>query len=258
MLFYLSHGYYFDLGLWGNRRVYLLRKAIQSTEEFAVNPAFIAAAVALIGAFVAKSKPICTNRYVIALIISLGFAGLLSGGEGAATNYFLESAGLVCILLGIYGVSALAIDRANGHRTMGGRFRGDCRREREHRGLCSGRKSPRPDDGEESSGYRVRTGGSAVYRAGHLGRINAGGERSVLLRRGCQEPSGGRQPTGRGYEGRPGERVVLAKPLEQDAPTDNKWPAEIMEVMRSHYAPAGRADAGYLYLYVQRPVRVRD
>ena len=48
-LFYLSHGYYFDLGLWGNRRDYLLRKAIQSTQEFAVNPAFIAAAVALIG-----------------------------------------------------------------------------------------------------------------------------------------------------------------------------------------------------------------
>ena len=61
----------------------------------------------------AKSKPICTNRYVIALIISWGFAGLLSGGEGAATNYFLESAGLVCILLGIYGVSALwQLDRA--------------------------------------------------------------------------------------------------------------------------------------------------
>jgi hypothetical protein len=260
-LFYLSHGYYFDLGLWGNRRVYLLRKAIQSTEEFAENPAFIAAAVALIAAFVAHSKPIYTNRYVIALIISWGFAGLLSGGEGAATNYFLESAGLVCILLGIYGVSALwQLDRARtaivlsaaGFAVIAGVSANTVAYVR------AGGKAPDLTTVKNQAATEFVLAdrqfiGPAIW-AGLTPAVNdpffygvVVKNRAVDVNRLVEDMKAGRVSA-----------LVLAKPLEQDALTDNKWPAEIMEVMRTHYAPAGRADAGYLYLYVQRPVRVRD
>ena len=214
VLFYLSQGYYFDLGLWGNRRAYILHKAMDSAGFFIQNPATIAAAVALIAAFAARSKPICSNRYVIALMISLVFGGLLSGGEGSANNYFLESAGLVCVVVGIYGIDALW--RSDQGRTavvlcIAG-FAVIARRECEHRPLRSSRrKSRRSSLREKPGGHGVRTGGSAICCAGALGRIDARGERSLFLRRGRQESRGRRRPAGRGHEGRSGERVGIGQ-----------------------------------------------
>ena len=46
-------------------------------------------------------------RYVIAGAVATGAATVLSGVEGAWTNYYLEAAALTSALLGLYGINAL-------------------------------------------------------------------------------------------------------------------------------------------------------
>jgi hypothetical protein len=257
-LFYLSHGYYFDLGLWGNRRAYLLHKALGSAGNFAENPATVAAMVALIAAFVANAKSICSNRYFIALVIGLGFAGLLSGGEGSANNYFLESAGLVCIVVGIYGLDALwRLDRgrmavvlwAAGLAVIAGVSVNTVNYVRAGGGAADLTTVKNQAATEFVLADRQFIG-PAIW-AGLTPAVNDPFFYGVTVKNHAVE-------VGRLVEDMKAGRVsalVLAKPLEQYTLDGKEWPAEIVDVMRSHYAPAGRADAGYLYLYVQRPVR---
>jgi hypothetical protein len=252
VLFYLSHGYYFDLGLWGNRRVYLAYKALYSATAFAENPATVAAAVALLAAFVANSKPIFTNRYVIALVIGLVFAGLLSGGEGSANNYFLESAGLVSIVIGLYGISALwRLDRgrtaimlwAAGFAVVAAVSANTVTYVR------AGGKAPdliavKSQAATEFVLADRQFIGPAIW-AGLTPAVNDPFFYGVVVKNRAVD-------VGRLVEDMKAGRVsalVLAKPLEQYTPAGNEWPAEVVDVMRSHYAPAGRADSGYVYLY---------
>ncbi len=253
LLFYLSHGYYFDLGLWGNRRAFLLRKAIGSAGNFAENQATVAAVVALIAASVANTKPICSNRYVIALAVGFGFAGLLSGGEGSANNYFLESAGLVSIVLGIYGLSALwerdrcrtaillwiagvAVVAAVSANTV--------------MYLRSGEKAP------DLSAVKSRTATPFVLAdrqfigpllwAGLTPAVNDPFFYGVVVKNKAVDVSKLVEDMKAGRV----SALVLAKPPEQTTPIGNEWPTEIVDAMRSHFRPAGRTDGdGYLYLY---------
>jgi hypothetical protein len=229
-----------------------LHKALGSAGNFAENPATVAAAVALIAAFVANSKPICTNRYVIALVIGLGFAGLLSGGEGSANNYFLESAGLVCIVLGLYGVSALwRLDRGRTAIVLWTAGFSVVVAVSANTVMYVRAGGKAPDlaivKSQAATDYVLADRqfiGPAIW-AGLTPAVNDPFFYGVVVKNRAVD-------VGLLVEDMKAGRVsalVLAKPLEQYTPAGNEWPAEIVDVMRSHYAPAGRADVGYLYLY---------
>ena len=251
-LFYLSHGYYFDLGLWGNRRAYLVRKAIGAAQTFAENPAGIAAAVALIAAFVAHAKPIGTNRYVIALAISLAFAALLSGGEGSANNYYLESAGLVCIVIGIYGVSTLwELNRARTTTVLWAASLAIIVAVSINTLMYLRAAEKAPDlaavKSQAATEYVLADRqfvGPAIW-AGLTPAVNDPFFYGVVVKNRAVD-------VGLLVEDMKAGRVsalVLAKPLEQYPLPKNEWPTEVLDAMRTYYAPAGRADDGYLYLY---------
>jgi hypothetical protein len=251
-LFYLSHGYYFDLGLWGNRRAYIPRKAISYSESFAENPATVAAAVALLAAFVANAKPLFTNRYVIALVIGLGFACFLSGGQGAADNYFLESAGLVSIVFGIYGLGALWRQDQGRTAVVLGAAGFVVAAAVSANAVMHVRAGGKAADlamvkSQATTEYVLADRefiGPAIW-AGLIPAVNDPFFYGVLVKNRAVD-------VGRLVEDMKAGRVsalVLATPLEQYNPAKNGWPPEILDVMRSHYAPAGRADDGYLYLY---------
>jgi hypothetical protein len=252
VLFYLSHDYYFDLGLWGNRRFYLAYKAMDSATAFAENPATVAAAVALLAAFVVNSRAIFTNRYVIALAVGLGFASLLSGGEGSANNYFLESAGLASIVIGLYGIDGLRrLDRGRTAIILWGAGFAVVAAVSANTVIYvrAGEKAP------DLSAVKTQAAtefvladrqfiGPAIW-AGLTPAVNDPFFYGVVVKNRAVD-------VGRLVEDMKAGRVgalVLAKPLEQYTPAGNEWPAEVVDVMRSHYAPAGRADSGYVYLY---------
>jgi hypothetical protein len=102
---FASGGYYFSMGWLANRRTYAIDQAVRLVGDFARHGWTYAAVLAL--GFAWWSGAIRRCRFALAMVIVWLSAAVMSGVEDASSNFFLESAAIGAIVIGVYGVGAL-------------------------------------------------------------------------------------------------------------------------------------------------------
>jgi hypothetical protein len=251
---YWSSGYYFDVGVLGNRRAYYPGQAIRIGTTFLTNPVTLAAVYSLVCAWVAEPRAILNSRYVVAGVFALAFAGILSGSEGASSNYYLDSAALVSMLLAIHGLDGLwRTDRGRTGVLLWLAGFGAALSVCGYTYLAAQSRERAPDlaslPGKLATSYVLadRQFIAPVMRVGLVPAVNdpyfyqvAVRNRAVDVHRLVADMRAGRVSA-----------IILEKPIGENGQGEPNWPVQVVDVMRSHYVPSGRADAGFLYLYRQ-------
>jgi Dolichyl-phosphate-mannose-protein mannosyltransferase len=252
ILFYASGGYYFDLGVLGNRRPYYPSQAIYYGGWFARRSITVAAFVSLLAAAVVNPAAVIRCRFAIAAVVAGALAVVLSGFEGATTNYYLETAALASILLGIHGLGALwRISRAwtavfllFACIAIGAR---EASRAWNQTNLQPRSPALAAALAGVTSDY-VLADAPCVALVSSLGLVPAVNDPffyRVLVRNRLLDP---RQLAADMRAGRVGA-LVLSRPLETYTEDGKGWPAEIVAVMSSHFASAGFQQAQF-YVYI--------
>lgn len=104
-VFLASGGYYLDMGWLANRRTYAFDQALRLIGDFGRHWWSLAAVVAF--GFAWWSGALRRCRFALAMAIVWPGAAIMSGVEGASSNFFLEAAALAAIVIGIHGAGAL-------------------------------------------------------------------------------------------------------------------------------------------------------
>jgi hypothetical protein len=250
----VSGGYYYAMGIAGNRRFYFLRQAELAVFDFVRNPVTLAAGFALAAASWLNAAHLWRCRWVLAFVVGGAFGAALSGGEGATVNYFLEPAALAAIVIGIYGgmlvdhtrprVSAVAFSIFGlGVALVIGAL-----------SVRSARNTGAPPDftlfrnslsspavlvDAQYIAASIRSGLQPVVNDPFFFRI-AVRNKAVDLDRLSDDVRSGRV-----------SGLVLDRPLES-AEGLRQWPSELEALVRSHFRAAGQVGTANVYRF-QRP-----
>jgi len=251
ILYYGSGGYYADLSpLSIHRRYHAGGAILLSVRFFFGKPVTVAAILSVLGAAVADPACVVRCRYVIAGAFASGVAAVLSGTEGAWSNYYLEPAALASALLGLYGINALwrmsrgwtsvllwAASLATIVGTTGN-------------ALKSIQSQERPPDltsvlGKVKSPYILADGAyiALVASVGLEPAVNDTFFYSILVRNRIIDAGRLADDMRAGRVG----GLVLRRPREAYA---GVWPVEIVAAMKSHYTSVDLAFNKQIYIYL--------
>jgi hypothetical protein len=252
LVVYASRGYYLNMALLGNRRAYFPSQAMHLAAVFFGNPVTIVTVLSVAVASIAEPMAVLRCRYAVAGAMALALAIALSGGEGAATNYYLESAALMSLFLGLYPLTTFwALNRRRTAGILGviglvttvaiGAYTVKALRSGERRADLTSVA----DQVKNRCVLADRQYVAPAVSAGLVPAVNDPYFYRVAVRNGAIDAGRLADDMRAGRVG----GLVLAKPREQYARGSDEWPPEITAVMLSDFAACGRADSGYLYVH---------